>query len=261
MSALSVARPCPSRYLGWCPAALAVVLAALLWLAWPYLDAARLLLAWTPSLLGGAALNLLMGLVAMALASVIGSTLGLLQLGHGPGARLAALLTRSLRALPWLVVMFYVAYLLPFEVRLGGRWVQLPDWLKAAVGLALPASGYVSEFVRGALLAIPASQWEAAAALALGRFQRLRWVILPQALRALLPPAMNLFCTLLMSTSLANLLGVEELMTRLQMHLSSETRPDLLLPAYLYAFLVFFLCVYPLSRWSRRLEQRWSPPR
>ena len=50
-------------------------------------------------------------------------------------------------------------------------------------------------------------------------------------------------------------------MTRLQMHLSSETRPDLLLPAYLYAFLVFFLCVYPLSRWSRRLEQRWSPPR
>jgi len=72
---------------------------------------------------------------------------------------------------------------------------------------------------------------------------------------------MNLFCSLLMSTSLANLLGVEELMTRLQMHLSSETRPDLLLPAYLYAFLVFFLCVYPLSRWSRRLEQRWSPPR
>lgn len=261
MKALGGIRPYELRRLGCRPLVLATALAALLWLARPYLDAARLLLEWTPSLLGGAALNLLMGLVAMALASVVGSALGLLQLGRGPTAHLAALLTRPLRALPWLVVMFYVAYLLPFEVRLGGRWVQLPDWLKAAAGLALPAAGYVSEFVRGALLAIPASQWEAASALALGRFQRLRWVILPQALRALLPPAMNLFCSLLMSTSLANLLGVEELMTRLQMHLSSETRPDLLLPAYLYAFLVFFLCVYPLSRWSRRLEQRWSPPR
>ena len=72
---------------------------------------------------------------------------------------------------------------------------------------------------------------------------------------------MNLFCTLLMATSLANLLGVEELLTRLQMLLNSQTRPDLLLPAYLYAFLAFFICVYPLSRYARRLERRWSQPR
>ncbi|NPS70522.1 amino acid ABC transporter permease [Pseudomonas aeruginosa] len=230
-------------------------------LIWHYRDPLQLLVQWTPLLLGGAAMNLLMGVVAMLLASLVGCVLGILQLAPGIGGRLAAVIVRGLRSLPWLVVMFYAAYLLPYELHVAGRWLQLPDWLKASAGLALPVCGYVAEFVRGALLAIPANQWDAAAALSLSRFQRLRWVILPQAVRGLLAPAMNLFCTLLMATSLANLLGVEELLTRLQMLLNSQTRPDLLLPAYLYAFLAFFICVYPLSRYARRLERRWSQPR
>nr|WP_206668179.1 amino acid ABC transporter permease [Pseudomonas caspiana] len=236
-------------------------IAMLAWVAGRHVELLALLLSWTPSLLGGLSLNVLMGGLAMALASLLGIALGCLQLAEGKTARVATLVTHLLRSMPWLVIMFYVAYLLPFEVRVQNHWLTLPDWIKAAVGISIPASGYVSEFVRGSLQSIPATQWEAGAALALSPMQRLRRVILPQAMRGLVPPWMNLFCAVVMSTSLANLLGVEELMTRLQMHLSSETRPDLLLPAYGYAFVAFFLCVYPFSFWSRRLEQRWSSAR
>lgn len=214
---------------------------------------------WLPSLAEGFALNIAMGLLAMTVATLGGALLGLAQVLAPPGpARWAGRLGRSLRNLPWLVVMFYVAYLIPYEVQVGGHWLQLSDWLKVALGLALPASGYVAEMLRGALQTVPAGQWEAARALGFSRAQALRWVILPQALRSLLPPWMNLFCTLCMSTSLGSLLGVEELMTVLQSHLAGQLRPDVLLPAYGLAFAAFFFFIYPLARWARHLELRWS---
>ncbi|MDR0278269.1 MAG: ABC transporter permease subunit [Paucimonas sp.] len=218
-----------------------------------------LLWEWLPSLGRGFALNIAMGLLAMAVATLAGALLGFAQvLAPTALARLAGRLGRGLRNLPWLVVMFYVAYLLPYEVQVAGHWLQLADWLKVALGLALPASGYVAEMLRGALQAVPAGQWEAAQALGLSRLQALRWVILPQSLRSLLPPWMNLFCTLCMSTSLGSLLGVEELMSVLQSHLSGQLRPDVLLPAYALAFAAFFVFIYPLARWARHLELRWS---
>lgn len=219
----------------------------------------RLFWQWLPSLGAGFALNIAIGLLAMAVASLAGGALALLQvLAPTPLANLAGRLGRGLRNLPWLVVMFYVAYLLPYEVQVGGHWLQLDDWLKVALGLALPASGYVAEMLRGALHTVPVGQWEAALALGLSRRQTLRRVILPQALRSVLPPWMNLFCTLCMSTSLGSLLGVEELMSVLQSHLSGQLRADVLLPAYALAFAAFFLFVYPLARWARYLELRWS---
>lgn len=214
---------------------------------------------WLPSLGAGFALNIAMGVLAITVATCVGAALGLAQVLAPPApARLAGRVGRGLRNLPWLVVMFYVAYLLPYEVKVAGHWLQLADWLKVALGLALPASGYVAEMLRGALQAVPAGQWEAAQALGLSRLQALRWVIVPQSLRSLLPPWMNLFCTLCMSTSLGSLLGVEELMSVLQSHLAGQLRPDVLLPAYALAFAAFFFFIYPLARWARQLELRWS---
>jgi His/Glu/Gln/Arg/opine family amino acid ABC transporter permease subunit len=218
---------------------------------------ASLLWQWAPALLQGFGLNILMGVTAMLVATLLGVLLGSLQVSTRPKLRHAAgHLSRALRNLPWLVVMFYVAYLLPYEVHWGGRWWQLPDWLKVALGLALPAVGYVSEIVRGAVRSVPVGQWEAASALGMTHRQALRHVIIPQTLPSLVAPWMNLYCAVTMSTSLANLLGVEELMTTLQTHLSGQLRSDLLLPAYGLVFIAFFLYIYPLSRWARRLERR-----
>ncbi|WP_297837248.1 amino acid ABC transporter permease [Pseudomonas sp.] len=217
---------------------------------------ASLLWQWAPALLQGFGLNILMGLTAMVVATLLGVLLGSLQVSARPSLRRAAgHVSRGLRNLPWLVVMFYVAYLLPYEVHWAGRWWQLPDWLKVALGLALPAIGYVSEIVRGAVRTVPGGQWEAARALGLTHRQALRHVIIPQTLPSLIAPWMNLYCAVTMSTSLANLLGVEELMTTVQTHLSAQLRSDLLLPAYGLVFIAFFLYIYPLSRWARRLER------
>ena len=216
-----------------------------------------LLWQWAPALLQGFGLNILMGVTAMLVATAFGVLLGSLQVSARPALRRGAgHLSRLLRNLPWLVVMFYVAYLLPYEVQWAGRWWQLPDWLKVALGLALPAIGYVSEIVRGGVYAVPSGQWEAAQALGLRHGQALRYVIIPQTLPSLVAPWMNLYCAVTMSTSLANLLGVEELMTTLQSHLSSQLRSDLLLPAYGVVFIAFFLYIYPLSRWAKRLERQ-----
>jgi ABC-type amino acid transport system permease subunit len=83
-------------------------------------------------------------------------------------------------------------------------------------------------------------------------------VILPQALRSMTPAWMNLYCTMTMATSLANLLGINDLMTVMQEQLAAQAQPDLLLPAYGLVFLIYFVYIYPLSRYSRWLEKRWS---
>jgi len=237
---------------------LPAVAALAVWIARRHGEAIRTLAEWTPSLLQSFVLNIAMGVVAIVVATAGGALLGVAQCSpHRRRAAPARWITLVLRNAPWLVAVFYVLYLVPYELKVAGHYVFVPDWLKAAVGIAVPASGYMSEIVRGGIRSIPLQQWEAATALGLDRRQILVKVILPQALRSMTPPWMSLYCIVTLSTSLANLLGVEELMTTIGLRLAGETRPELLLHAY--TFLVFFLYIYPISRLSRRLERTWSP--
>ena len=235
------------------------LLALAAWIYAHYREPISYLLAWTPSLLASFVLNIVMGLVAIAFATVGGTVLGIVQCSpHRRRAAVARQVTLVLRNAPWLVAVFYLMYLVPYEIKVFGEYLFLPDWLKAAIGIGVPASGYMSEIVRGGIRSIPLQQWEAATALGLDRRQILRKVVLPQALRSMTPPWMSLYCIVTLSTSLANILGVEELMTSVGLRLASETRPDLLLPAHAYTFIVFFVYIYPISRLSRRLEKKWS---
>ena len=235
------------------------LLAVLGWVHVQYREPIALLAGWTPGLLASFLLNIVMGLVAIAVATALGMALGIVQCSpHRRRATVARQLTLLLRNAPWLVAVFYVMYLVPYEIKLFGQYVFLADWLKAAIGIGVPAAGYMSEIVRGGIRSIPLQQWEAANALGLDRRQILRRVVLPQALRSMTPPWMSLYCIVTLSTSLANILGVEELMTSISLRLAGETRPDLLLPAHAYTFIVFFVYIYPISRVSRRLEKKWS---
>ena len=241
--------------------ALVWVLAAVVsgWTYVAYRELIDILIEWTPSLLQSFSLNILMGWAAIILATAGGSALGVLQCS--PQRRRAAVargITLLLRNSPWLIAVFYVMYLVPYEIHAFGRYFFLSDWLKASIGIAVPAAGYMSEIVRGGIRSIPLQQWEAASALGLDRRQILRKVILPQALRSMVPPWVSLYCIVTLSTSLANLLGVEEVMTSIGLRLAGETRPDLLLPAHAYTFVLFFLYIYPISLLSRRLEKKWS---
>lgn len=216
-----------------------------------------LLLRWTPHLLSAYCANLAMGAAAMTIATVVGGGLGLLLTSRPAVARPAIWLTLGLRNLPWLAVIFFVMYLTPFEVEIGGRYVSVPGWAKTIFGLALPACGYVAEIVRGGVSSVPTTQWEAAAALGLGRWQTLTRVILPIALRRMTPPWINMLCTVMLATSLGSIVGVEELLMAVQDLIGSETRTDIAFWAYGYAMGLFFLTIQPAAILSRRLERQW----
>ena len=217
------------------------------------------LIPWLPMMLKGFWLNLTISFLSMGLGLAFGILLGGGQASRVPVvAPVARGVTLFLRNSPWLVILFYVMFVVPFQFKLFGTWWQLPDWIKAVVALALPVAGYMSEIVRGGLKAVPATQWDAAAALGYGPFATLTRIILPQAARLMVPPVMNLYCTLTIATSLANIVGVQDVFTVTQNFLSTEQMPGLILPAYGVTLILFFVYVFPISLASRVVERRWA---
>ncbi len=214
---------------------------------------------WTPLLLRGFVFNLAISFVAMAAGTAFGVLLGFAQLSlRRPVRRGAWLVTHFFRNAPWLVLLFYCMFLLPFQVQIFGVTVPLPDWLKATLGLALPVMANVSEILRGAMQSIPTTQWESAASLAFTRRQTLWLIILPQCVKRMLPPWMNLYAILTMATVLVSIVGVNEMMTLTRQALSAENRPGLLLSFYSYVLIWFFIYCYPIARWTVRLEARYA---
>jgi polar amino acid transport system permease protein len=214
---------------------------------------------WTPLLARGFVFNLAISFVAMGVGTLAGLLLGYGQISLlAPVAKGAKLVTHFFRNAPWLVLLFYCMFLLPFQVTLFGVTIPIPDWSKATLGLALPVMANVSEIVRGAIQSIPTTQWEAAASLAFNRRQTMWMIIFPQCIKRMLPPWMNLYAILTMATVLASIVGVNEMMTLTQRALSAENRPGLLLAFYSYVLLWFFVYCYPIARWTVRLEARYA---
>jgi len=218
-----------------------------------------LLVKWTPLLAKGFLFNLLISFFAMAVGTLAGAALGVARISLVPGVRGASwVVVQFFRNAPWLVLLFFVMYLLPFEFRVGGTTIPFPDWIKATLGLALPIMANVAEIVRGAVQSIPTAQWEAARSLAFSRRETLWKIVLPQCIKRMLPPWMNWYAILTMATTLASIVGVSEVMTITLRITNAEGRTDLLIPIYSYVLLWFFLYCYPISLWTRRLEGRYE---
>ncbi|WP_299399246.1 amino acid ABC transporter permease, partial [Pelagibius sp.] len=191
------------------------------------------LLKWLPVLLEGFVFNIAISFLAMAIGTAVGAALGLMQISLMAPVRSGSwVVTQFFRNAPWLVLLFFCMFLLPFEFDLGFAVVPFPDWVKATIGLALPVMANVSEIVRGAVRSLPSGQWEAAESLAFTRRQTLWEIILPQCVKRMLPPWMNLYAILTMATVLASIVGVSEMMTQTGRALAAENRPELLIPFY-----------------------------
>jgi polar amino acid transport system permease protein len=218
-----------------------------------------LIIKWTPLLASGFLFNLLISFFAMAVGTIAGTLLGLARISlHSPVRGTSWLLVQFFRNAPWLVLLFFVMYLLPFQFSVGSMTIPFPDWIKATLGLALPIMANVAEIVRGAVQSIPTAQWDAARSLAFSRRETLWKIILPQCVKRMLPPWMNWYAILTMATTLASIVGVSEVMTITLRITNAESRTDLLIPIYSYVLLWFFVYCYPISRWTRRLEARYE---
>jgi polar amino acid transport system permease protein len=226
----------------------------------PKASALEVLIRWAPLLLWGFGFNILISIMAMAIGTIVGVPVGIAQISPLAPLRVAArIATQLFRNSPWLVLLFLCVFLIPFELRIFGLRIPFPDWAKATLGFALPVMANTSEITRGAILSVATGQWDSARALGLSRRQSLFLVVLPQCVKRMLPPWMNLYSLIAMSTVNASIVGVSEMITLTsQVHAAEGSRPDLLAPLYAFALACFFIYCYPIGKWTQALERRYQ---
>ena len=167
--------------------------------------------------------------------------------------------TQFFRNSPWLVLLFTIMLLFPFEIDLGFVVIPIPDWVKAVIGFSLPIMANISEVVRGAVISLPTGQWESAESLAFTRRQTMWMIILPQCVKRMIPPWINWYCILAMSTPICSIMGVEESVTFTSQALNAEgDRPELIPVFYSFLMVIHFIYTYPIARWSIKLEKKFA---
>jgi polar amino acid transport system permease protein len=185
---------------------------------------------------------------------LLGGFFGLfMALGRALGPNWLKLVIASyiqlVQATPLLIIVFLAFYGLSF---LG--W-YFPPFAAAAISLTVYATAYLADIWRGCIEAIPKTQWEAADSLALSGPQRLRYVILPQAMRIALGPTVGFMVQIVKNTSVTALIGFVEL-TRAGQLLNNMTFQPF--HVFLTVAAMYFVVCYPLSWWSEKLKERKS---
>jgi polar amino acid transport system permease protein len=189
-------------------------------------------------------------------AVVFGFTLGIL-IGLGRLARSrwisypATIYVEFFRGVPLVMVIFWFWFIVPV---LAGR--ALPEYGVALAAFIVFEAAYLGEIVRAGIQSVPRGQVEAATATALSHSQTMRYIVLPQALRNMLPALVTQFIVLLKDTSLASIIGYVDLTKAAQIVNNREIRPFEL---YLFIAVIYWLCSYGMSRYARSLEQRLAP--
>ena len=195
---------------------------------------------------------------AMALvgSAVIGIVLGtLLTIRFLPSRALIRLYIEVWRGLPILVTIFMIFFLLPAL----SQQLRIDDQLiAAALGLTLWGSAQVAEATRGAVQSIPREQHEASAALGFGWLGRHAFVILPQALRRLLPPMVGLLVNIIQNTTIAQVIGAPELLEASERQVERLTfeGQEHAIQIYGAVMVIFFVISFPLTRLAAYLEKR-----
>ena len=214
-------------------------------------DRLKLYVTFIPILAKGALTTLEISLVAMVLAVALGLILALMRLYGGRVLSITALLYIELiRGTPLLIQLFFIFYALPYA------GLRLSPFIAAVLGLGLNYAAYEAENYRGGIAGVPKAQTEAGLALGLTHGQTIRHIIIPQALRIVIPPITNDFISLLKDSSLVSVITMVEL-TKLYGQLAS-TYYDFLGTGVLVA--AFYLLLgLPFVRLARYVEHRLTP--
>ncbi|WP_226801799.1 amino acid ABC transporter permease [Alkalilimnicola sp. S0819] len=203
---------------------------------------------------GGLFLTLVIAGVGMAAALPLGVLLALGRRSRMPITRaICTVFIEFWRGVPLITVLFMASVMLPLFLPQG---VNLDKLLRALIGVALFAGAYMAEVIRGGLQGVDRGQYEAAEALGLGYWRQMGLIILPQALRLVIPGIVNSFIALFKDTTLVLIIGLFDLLGIVQ---AAATDPRWLGSAtegYVFAGLLFWVFCYGMSLYSRRLERR-----
>jgi polar amino acid transport system permease protein len=193
--------------------------------------------------------------VSLVGATFIGIVLGtLLTIRFSPSRAVIRVYIEVWRGLPILITIFVIFFALP---TISGR-LQFDALTAAAIALTLWGSAQVAEATRGAVQSIPREQHEAAAALGFGWVGRHAFVIMPQALRRLLPPMVGLLVNIIQNTTIAQVIGAPELLEASERQVERLTFEGEIHAVEIYGavMVVFFLISFPLTRLAAYLERR-----
>lgn len=204
---------------------------------------------------GGFPLTLILSVFGLAGAFPLAVLLALGRNGRLPAVRsLCSVYIELVRGVPLVAVLFMAAFLFPLFMPKG--W-EFPALLRVLIAIMLFAGAYLAEVIRGGLLAVPKGQAEAAQALGLSYWQVQLDVVLPQALRNVLPSLMNSAIALFKDTSLVIIVGLFELTGALGLAVDGDPKwRAFALDGYLFIALIYWIGCFTMSRYSRSIERR-----
>lgn len=205
---------------------------------------------------GGLPITLLLTVLSLAIGFPFGVLLALGRRSRLPVLRWGATgFIEIVRGLPLLSMLFIASILLPIMLP---ESMTIDTLLRALVALIFYSAAYLAEVVRGGLQAVPNGQDEAARALGLGRWRSLRLIVLPQAIRNVIPPLTNTAVVIVKNTSLVLVVGLFDLLSAGRAALADPEWPSPYVETYLFVAFIYFVICFGLSRYTLWLERRLS---
>jgi general L-amino acid transport system permease protein len=201
---------------------------------------------------GGLPVTLILATSGLAFGFPLGILVALGRRSKLPAIRsLCVLYVELIRGVPLISLLFMASVMFPLFMPDG---INIDKLLRAQVAFVLYAGAYLAEVVRGGLQAVPTGQHEAANALGLSYWKKNGLIILPQAIRHVIPPLVNTFIAFFKDTSLVLIIGIFDLLTTAKTAIVDPAWQSFSVEVYLFVGLIYFAFCFAMSRYSRHLE-------
>jgi len=206
---------------------------------------------------GGLMVTLVISYVGIVVSLPLGILLALGRRSKMPAVKfLSVIFIEAIRGVPLVTVLFMASFMLPLFVPPGMTFDKL---LRALIGVALFSSAYMAEVVRGGLQAIPKGQYEGADSLGLGYWQKMGLIVMPQALKLVIPGIVNSFIGLFKDTTLVLIISMFDLLGIVKQNISGDptwATPQTAKTGYVFAAAIFWMFCFGMSRYSQYMERR-----
>ncbi len=205
---------------------------------------------------GGLVITLILATFGIAFAFPLAIALAL-----GRRSKLPAISTfcvtyiELIRGVPLISVLFMASVMFPLFLPEG---LTIDKLLRAQVGIILFTAAYLAEVIRGGLQALPNGQYEAADSIGLPYWQKIAFIILPQALRLVIPPMVNSFIGLFKDTSLVVIIGIFDLLNAAKTAIVDPAWQGFGVEAYVFVSIIYFVFCFAMSKYSQGLEQEFN---
>jgi polar amino acid transport system permease protein len=210
-----------------------------------------------PFLLDGLLMTVWISLITILCGSILGFVVGMLRtVGGVLVAGTLGIYIHTLRGTPFLVHLYIIYFVLPTT---GISWLQFEAFPAAVIALSLYTSTYVAEIVRSAIQAVPGGQAEAARSTGMTAVQSMWHVVLPQAVKMMIPPMGGVYVIIIKGTSIVSVVGIAELV-RAGEH-ATQRHPRELMLIYGMTALLYFAYCYPVLRLARWAETKFGSVR